>query len=73
MIVATIFTIVIYIISIVLFRPLFDTSYITWPNALRIMALVGIAWLPIYLAQKIATRLDPSEHVKIMRQYYHHS
>jgi len=67
MIVATIFTVVIYIISIVLFKPLFDISYITWPNTLKIIALVLIAWGPIFLVQYLLRKFDPPEHLKIKR------
>ena len=49
MVVLTVLTIVIYIVTIAFFRSNFDTSYITWPFALKVLLLTVIAWVPLYI------------------------
>lgn len=54
-----------YFLSIILFKNYFDISYISPAFGLKILMIVGIAWLPIFLIEKIIDKCDPSEHKKI--------
>lgn len=58
-------TAVVYFFSIILFKNYFDISYISPSFGLKILMIVGIAWLPIYLVEKIIEKCDPSEHKKV--------
>ena len=67
MILSIIFTIAIYIGSIVLFRNYFDTSYITMEFLLKVLIVTGICWLPIHLLKMLIARIDPSEEARVMK------
>ena len=56
---------IIYFLSIVLFKNYFDISYISPSFGAKILMIVGIAWLPIFLVERIIDKCDPSEHKKI--------
>lgn len=49
MVAAACFTIMIYILTLEILPESFDKSYITWPVALKVLAITGIAWLPLYI------------------------
>lgn len=53
MVVSIVFTIVIYIGSIILFRNYFDTSYITMEFLLKVLIVTGICWLPVHLLKML--------------------
>ncbi len=56
----------VYFLSIIIFKNYFDVSYILTPIfCLKILIIVGIAWLPIFLIEKIVDKCDPSDHKKI--------
>lgn len=50
---AACFTIMIYIFTVALFPTLFDTSYITWASTMKVIIITCIAWLPLFILQKI--------------------
>jgi len=54
-----------YFLSIILFKNYFDISYISASFGMKILMIVGIAWLPIYLVEKVIEKCDPSEHKKL--------
>lgn len=68
MIVSSVFTFVVYILSIALLRSYFDTSYITWQFVLKVLAITLLSWLPLHVAKWIIMKIDPTEQQKIMRQ-----
>lgn len=61
MIVSSVFTFVIYILSIALLRSYFDTSYITWQFVLKVLAITLLSWLPLHVAKWIIMKIDPTE------------
>lgn len=67
MVISSIFTFIIYFMSIALFKNYFDTSYITWPFLFKVLAIVVASWAPLHLTKIIYDCIDPSEHQKIMR------
>jgi len=68
MVVSSILTFIVYFMSIGLLRSYFNTSYITWDFVIKVFAVVIISWAPLHLARLVFDCIDPSEHVKIMRQ-----
>jgi phospholipid-translocating ATPase len=68
MIVSSVFTFVVYFLSIVLLRSYFDTSYITWMFVVKVIAITILSWFPLHLVKWIIRKLDPSEQDKIMKQ-----
>jgi phospholipid-translocating ATPase len=56
---------IVYFLSIVLFKNYFDISYISPAFGIKIIMIVAIAWLPIFLVERIIDKCDPSEHKKI--------
>lgn len=55
----------VYFLSIILFKNYFDISYISPYFILKIALIVAIAWLPLYIIERIIDKCDPSEHKKI--------
>jgi len=55
----------VYFMSIILFKNYFDISYISPAFGIKIIMIVGIAWLPLFLVERIIDKCDPSEHKKI--------
>lgn len=68
MVVSSIGTFVVYVLSILLLRSYFDTSYITWQFGLKVVAITVISWLPLHLTKWIMKKLDPSEDDRIRKQ-----
>ena len=68
MIVSSVFTFIVYVLSIALLRSYFDTAYITWTFVLKVFAIATLSWLPLHLAKWIIRKLDPTEQDKIMKQ-----
>ena len=68
MVVSSILTFIIYFMSIGLLRSYFNTSYITWNFVLKVLAITVASWAPLHIARLIMDCLDPSEHMKIMKQ-----
>ena len=66
MILATVFTLVIYVTSMLLFRNYFDTSFITINFVWKILAISLLAWLPMHLTKVIYECIDVPEHKKIL-------
>lgn len=54
-------TAVTYLVSMLLFKNYFNTSYITPIFGLKILLIVTIAWLPLHLLKRIIELCDPSE------------
>jgi hypothetical protein len=67
MIVSVVFTIVVYIASIVFFRNYFDASYITGKFMGKVLVITSICWLPLHLLKKIIEKIDPSEEAKVKK------
>lgn len=67
MIMSVIFTVVIYIGSIALFRNYFDASYITMKFMFKVLVITTICWLPIHILKKIVEKMDPSEEAKVKK------
>ena len=67
MIVSSLLTFVVYVLSILLLRSYFDTSYITWQFALKVVAITVFSWLPLHLGKWIMKKLDPSEDDRIRK------
>lgn len=59
---AACFTVMIYIATIALLPNLFDVSFITWATVLKVLAIVGISWFPLYIIQKLQKKFYPTEH-----------
>ena len=65
MIVAVLVTIVIYILSILLFRNYFELSTFTMDFLLKVAIITAICWLPLHLLKKIIEKISPSEEAKV--------
>jgi hypothetical protein len=68
MFISSLLTFACYILSIVLLRSYFDTSYLTWQFFLKVLAITLLSWLPLHLLKCVVMRLDPTEQQKILRQ-----
>lgn len=68
MVMSSILTFIVYFMSIGLLRSYFNTSYITWSFVVKVLSITIISWAPLHLTRVILDCVDPSEHVKIMRQ-----
>jgi phospholipid-translocating ATPase len=49
MIISSIFTFLIYVISIALLRNYFDTSYLSWTFCCKVVILTLASWLPLHV------------------------
>jgi phospholipid-translocating ATPase len=67
MVVSSILTFVVYVLSILLLRSYFDTSYITWQFVLKVVAITLVSWLPLHIAKWIIKMVDPSEDDRIRK------
>jgi phospholipid-translocating ATPase len=67
MILSVLFTVVIYIGSMILFRNYFDITYITLDFLATVIVITSICWLPIHLFMKIVEKIDPSEASKVKK------
>ena len=63
-----IFTLALYIASIILLREMIDLSVIDVEFAKNVGIIVLFSWFPLHLIKLIRVRLDPSESEKIMRE-----
>ena len=66
MLIASLFTLIIYIVSIYSFRSYFNTSYIDVELLWKIVALTVASWLPLHLTKVIVDCIDPPEQKKIL-------
>jgi len=64
--VASLLTLLIYIITIYSFRGYFDTSYINGTFLWKIFALTFASWLPLHAYKVIYECFDPPEQKKIL-------
>ena len=67
MFLSSVLTLILYILSIALLRSYFDTSYITWEFALKVLGITAASWLPLHLVKVIIKKCDPTEQEKIMK------
>lgn len=67
---SSVFTFVLYILSISLLRSYFDTSYITWQFVVKVLFITTASWLPLHLVKVIIEHCDPSEERKIKKQQH---
>lgn len=67
MVVSSVFTLVVYILSIALLRSYFDTSYITWTFIWKVLAVSGASWLPLHVTKWLISKIAPSEQEKILK------
>jgi phospholipid-translocating ATPase len=66
-ILSQLFTLVIYVVSIVLLREQIDLSVIDGPFIKNVAIIVLISWGPLQIAKLLRIRFDPTENEKIMR------
>lgn len=66
--VSQIFTIVIYILSIIFFREFIDVSRITSTFCFKVLLIVLVSWGPMHIAKILRTKYDPTENEKIMKR-----
>lgn len=66
MLIASLFTLIVYIISIYSFREYFSTSYIDGTFIWKIFVLAFASWLPLHLTKVIYECIDPPEQKKIL-------
>jgi len=66
MLVASLFTFVVYIISMYSLRTYFNTSYIDGNFLWKIVVLTFASWLPLHLTKVIFNCIDPPEQKKIL-------
>lgn len=66
MFVASFFTLILYIVSIVTFRTYFDLSYIDGKFLWKVVALTVASWLPLHVFKVIMDCIDPPEQKKIL-------
>lgn len=62
-----IFTLLVYIVSIVLLREQIDLSAIDLNFAKNVAIIVLVSWGPLQVAKLLRVRFDPTENEKIMR------
>jgi len=67
MVVSQVFTVFIYIFSIVTLRQYFDMSYITPEFLMKVLIITAICWLPMHLLKKIVEKCDPSAEAKVQK------
>ena len=65
MIISVIFTIIVYMLSILFFRNYFDLSAFTSEFLLKVIVITSICWLPLHLFKKILEKIWPSEESKV--------
>jgi phospholipid-translocating ATPase len=68
MIFSILFTLLIYFLSIILFRGYFAVAYIDGTFILKVGILTMICWLPIHIFKKIMQKCDPTQEQKIMKE-----
>mmetsp|Transcript_39366 Transcript_39366/g.37840 ORF Transcript_39366/g.37840 Transcript_39366/m.37840 type:complete len:119 (+) Transcript_39366:3054-3410(+) len=68
MILSSVFTFIIYFLSIALLRSYFDTTYITWQFVIKVVALTMMSWAPLESINFVIKRYFPSREQKIMKQ-----
>jgi phospholipid-translocating ATPase len=68
MLLASLATLILYVISIYSFRTYFDTSYINYEFLWKIVALTVASWLPLHITKVIVECIDPPEQKKILSQ-----
>ena len=61
-------SVIVYFFSIIVFKNYIDTGYIDYMFLLKVLGIVGIAWLPLHLLKFIIEKCDPSEHRKILER-----
>ena len=66
MLIASLFTLIVYIVTIYSFREYFNTSYIDANFLWKIIALTVASWLPLHAAKVIYECIDPPEQKKIL-------
>lgn len=66
MIFAQLFTLFIYVLSIIFFRNYISTSIITTEFVWKVLVIVIVSWSPIYVFKKLKKKCDPSEEEKLM-------
>jgi phospholipid-translocating ATPase len=67
MLIASSFTLIIYIISIYSFRSYFNTSYIDGTFLWKIVVITVASWLPLHVGKLIFDCVDPPEQKKILQ------
>ena len=65
MIMSVLFTICVYMASILFFRNYFDLSAFTMEFLLKVIVITAICWLPLHLLKKIVEKIAPSEESKV--------
>lgn len=59
--VSQIFTLGIYVLSIIFFREFIDVSRITGKFCLKVLLVVLVSWGPMHIAKMLRAKYDPTE------------
>lgn len=59
MIIILVSTAIIYFLSIILFKNYLNISYMSPSFGLKILMICALAWLPIFIVEKIIEKCDP--------------
>lgn len=59
-------TIIVYFLSIVLFRNYIDMDAINGTFVVNVCAIVCASWLPLHVLKRFFTWYDPSDYQKVM-------
>lgn len=62
---SALFSIVLYMSSILFVREYFDLSAFTMEFLIKEIIITGICWLPVHLLKKIIEKVSPSEETRI--------
>jgi phospholipid-translocating ATPase len=62
---SALFTIIIYLASILFFRNYFDLSAFTLQFIIKVIIITSICWLPVHLLKRIIEKISPSEESKV--------
>jgi phospholipid-translocating ATPase len=62
---SALFTIIIYLASILFFRNYFDLSAFTLQFIIKVIIITAICWLPVHLLKRIIEKISPSEESKV--------
>lgn len=68
MIASLIGTVVMYFLSIILFRQYIDVEAINGKFLVNILLIVSVSWLPLHIIKMILTCVDPSDYQKVMQR-----
>ncbi len=71
MIVSVTLSLLVYFLTIFLFRSIINVSAITGWFAIKVLVITAISWLPIHLLKYLERRIWPSDYDIIMKERGH--